>query len=152
MVGPTMLCDGNGCAGQGLILPGLEPGLGMAAGLGWWPWPRFAVALLQPMCPQDPAELGVWGYGVGSAAPLCLPGLGLRPPMRLARGMDPIFSVDSFLLRETEAMEKSCCTSVPLVYLHNPPSAVELDACTQNRAGVGVLAGQRHFPVAAICN
>lgn len=64
MVGPAVLCDGNGCAGQGSILPGLEPGLGVAAGLGWWHWPCWpccAMALLQPMCPQDPAEFGVWG-------------------------------------------------------------------------------------------
>lgn len=78
MVGPAVLCDGNGCAGEGSILPGLEPGLGVAAGPGWCPWPRCAVALVQPVCPQDPAEFGVWDYGVGSVAPLCWPGWGLR--------------------------------------------------------------------------
>lgn len=84
MVGPTVLCDGNGCAGEGSILPGLEVGLRVAAGQGWWHWPRCAMALVQPRCPQDSAEFGVWDYGVGSVAPLCWPGLGLRPPMWLA--------------------------------------------------------------------
>lgn len=77
MAGPTALCGGNGCAGEGLMLPGLEAGLRVAAGLGWWHWPRCAMALVQPVCPQDPAGFGVWDYGVGSVVPLCWPGLGL---------------------------------------------------------------------------
>lgn len=136
MVGPAMLCGGNGCAGEGSIYPGLEPGLGVAAGLGWWPWPLSAMALVQAMCPQDPAEFGVWGDGVGPVAPLCWSGLGLRPPRWLARGVDPIFRVNSSLLRETLTIEKSSAaagsTSLPVVYLHNPPSSAELGACTQN--------------------
>lgn len=29
-VEPAVLCDGNDCAGEGLILPGCEPGLAVA--------------------------------------------------------------------------------------------------------------------------
>lgn len=122
-VEPTVLCDGKDCAGEGLILPGFEPGLTwVAAGLGWWLWSRRVMAPgLWSLC-RDSAEAGAGGCSccVGSAAPVRRLGLGLSPPethhlapdpsprgIGLARGLHPIFWANSSLVGEIPSTKKS---------------------------------------------
>lgn len=82
----------------------------------------------------SPGPHRVWGLGFAMGSVLA--SLGCEASQVAGPRMDPTLRVNSSPPGKTLTMEKSNVaagsTNLPILYLHNPPSLMELGACTQN--------------------